>query len=205
VRTVAVVPVKRLSEAKSRQASILSPEERALLALDLLTHVLDILLASPEIEAVAVISPRPEELHLPPGVTQIVQEREGLNELLEQGREWAVERRADALLILFEDLPLLSLGDISRIAQMGEKRGTIVLAPDRHGSGTNALLSHPVTLARFAFGPGSFDAHRRSATKSGAMVQVYRSAGTGLDIDTPDDLDYLEEHRMASALEYAFS
>ena len=205
MKTVAVVPVKSLSQAKTRLANILSPEERALLVLDMLSHVLDTLRASREIDEVAVISPQPSELRLPPGVTPILQARHGLNDLLEQGREWAIRRDADALLVLFVDLPLISSGDISRMVKLGEKEGTVVLAPDRHGSGTNSMLAHPVTLARFAFGPASFDTHRVAAMHAGANLEIYSSPGTSLDIDTLDDLDYLDAHRISTAMEYAFS
>jgi 2-phospho-L-lactate guanylyltransferase len=197
--------MKGLSQAKTRLANILSPEERALLALDTLSHVLDTLLSSREIDAIAVISPQPDELRLPSRVTPIVQVREGLNNSLEQGREWALRRSAQALMVLFSDLPLLSSTDISRIAAMGRKEGTVVLAPDRHGSGTNAVLSHPVGLARFAFGTGSFNIHRIAAMHAGADIEIYRSPGTSLDIDTLDDLDYLDAHRISTAMQYAFS
>jgi 2-phospho-L-lactate guanylyltransferase len=205
VKTVAVVPVKSLRQAKTRLANILSPEERASLALDTLSHVLDTLLSSLDPDAIAVISPQPDELRLPSLITPIVQEREGLNNSLEQGREWAIRRGAQALLVLFADLPLLSSSDIFRIVDLGRKEGTVVLAPDRHGSGTNAMLAHPVTLARFAFGPGSFNIHRVAALHAGADIEVYRSPGTSLDIDTLDDLDYLDAHRISTAMEYAFS
>jgi 2-phospho-L-lactate/phosphoenolpyruvate guanylyltransferase len=205
LKTVAVVPVKSLSEAKSRLSNILSPEERALLVLDMLSHVLGTLRSSPEIDEVAVISPQPSELRLPPTIAPIVQARQGLNDLLGQGGEWASERGADALLVLFADLPLISPGDISRMVKLGEGDGTIVLAPDRHGTGTNSMLAHPITLARFAFGPASFDAHRVAAMHAGANLEIYRSPGTSLDIDTLDDLDYLDAHRISTAMEYAFS
>ena len=205
MKTVAVVPVKSLDQAKTRLASILSPEERAMLALDMLSHVLDALRSSPEIDAIAVISPNPGEHRLPSDVVAIQQERTGLNNLLEQGRQWAIERNADALLVLFADLPLLSSSDISRMVRLGTREQTVVLAPDRHGSGTNSMLSHPVTLARFAFGPGSFDIHRAAAMRSAANLEIFQSPGTSLDIDTLDDLEYLDAHRIATAMEYAFS
>ena len=205
MKTVAVVPVKSLGQAKTRLASILSPDERAMLVRDMLSHVLDTLLSSRQIDAVAVISPDPAELRLPSGVEAIVQSRDGLNNALEEGRQWAIERDADALLVLFADLPLLSLNDISRIVALGQENGTVVLAPNSYGSGTNAMLAHPVTLARFAFGPGSFNAHHTAAMQAGANVQVHRSPGTSIDIDTLDDLEQLDAHRVATAMEYAFS
>src|SRR5689334_12164801 len=126
VRTVAVVPVKSLSEAKSRLSGVLTPEERTVLALDSMSHVLDALAGAPGIGSVAVISPHPEGLRLPRGVVSIVQRREALNDLLEQGREWAVMKGADALLVIFSDLPVLSSGDISRMLQLGSEPGTVV-------------------------------------------------------------------------------
>jgi 2-phospho-L-lactate/phosphoenolpyruvate guanylyltransferase len=205
VKTVAVVPVKGLNEAKTRLASILSPDERAMLVGDMLSHVLGTLLSSRDIDAVAVVSPHPAELHLPFGVEPILQERDGLNNALEEGRRWAIEHNAEALLVLFADLPLLSTNDISRMMALGKEDNTVVLAPDRPESGTNAMLAHPVTLARFAFGPGSFNAHRMAAIHAGANLEIYRSPGTSLDIDTLDDLQHLDAHRVSTAMEYAFS
>ena len=205
MKTVAVVPVKGLGLAKSRLGGILTAEERALLVLDMLAHVLGALRHSGVVDEVAVISPSPEELPLPEGVHALKQRKPGLNPALEQGRRWAVSREADAVLVAFADLPALTARDISRIAKLGKAEGTVVLAPDRHGTGTNLMLAHPPQMARFAFGPGSFAAHSHLAEEAGARVKVYRAYGTGLDIDTLDDLEFLDSHRVAEAMEYAFS
>ena len=198
--TVAVVPVNSLARAKSRLAGVLSSEERAALALDMLSHVMEAITRSGVVSDIAVISPEHSAFRiphsaiegaLPPGVTLIKQERDGLNELLEQGREWAEQQEADALLVVFADLPLLSPGDIAQMVSLGEPGNTVVLAPDRHGLGTNAMLAHPVSLARFAFGPRSYPRHVAQHMQAGADVKTYTSIGTSLDIDTPDDLDYL--------------
>lgn len=198
VKTVAVVPIKGLLHAKSRLASRLSPGERATLARDMLAHVLDSLERSQVIAAVAVISPQPEELGLPRGVTPLLQTEQGLNALLEQGREWAMQG-ADALMLAFADLPLLLPADIKNIVRLGETRHTVVLAPDRHDQGTNIMLLHPHALIPFSFGPNSYDAHRAAALQAGARLEIYRSCGTALDIDTPDDLACLEKERLAEA------
>jgi 2-phospho-L-lactate guanylyltransferase len=198
------VPVKGLGLAKSRLGGILTAEERVLLVLDMLAHVLGALRESGAMDEIAVVSPSPEELPLPEGVHALKQRKSGLNAALEQGRRWAVSREADAVLVAFADLPALTSNDISRIATLGKAEGTVVLAPDRHGTGTNLLLAHPPRIARFAFGAGSFAAHSELAREAGAQVKVYRSYGTGLDIDTLDDLEFLDSHRVAEAMEYAF-
>ncbi len=198
VKTVAVVPVKGLLHAKTRLASRLSPAQRADLARDMLAHVLDALDQSEAITAIAVISPRLEELRLPAGVTLLLQSENGLNALLEQGRDWAASQGADALLLAFADLPLLFPADINSMVRLGEPDHTVELAPDRHDQGTNLMLLHPPTLIPFSFGPNSYEAHRAAALTAGAKLEVYRSPGTSLDIDTPDDLACLVMERLAA-------
>ena len=194
MKTVAVVPVKKLSEAKSRLAGVLSPEERSALALDLLRHVLDAIAASGVVDSVAVISPEPGALGLPPGVVRLAQARGGLNHVFYQGRAWAAAKGADALLAVLADLPLLRPGDISAMAELAGAPNTVVLAPDRHGVGTNAMLVHPLSRARFKFGTRSFPLHRSVYAEADILVKTYTSPGTSLDLDTPDDLAFLAEY-----------
>lgn len=205
MKTFAIIPVKSLQNAKTRLASVLSPEERASLAREMLVHVVDTLGRSGVIERIAVISQEPSELVLPATIEIIPQAVPGLNNLLEQGREWAISNGAGALLTIFADLPLLTASDISRMIEMGGRPGTVTLAPDRHRCGTNALLSNPPTLARFAFGPSSLDAHIALAQSAGANVHLFESPGLSLDVDTLDDLAHLEARRVSTAMEYAFS
>jgi 2-phospho-L-lactate guanylyltransferase len=187
MKTVAIVPLKRLSEAKGRLAGALTGQARAELAREMLGHVLEAILMSECVHVTAVISPE-EELQLPPGVTLIEQKGSGLNNILEQGRRWAIEQGADALLIVFADLPRLSAAEIKEMVESGSEPKTIVLAPDRRGEGTNALLSNPPSLARFHFGSHSYARHLRSAARAKAHAITYTAPGTTLDIDTPEDL-----------------
>lgn len=201
MRTVAVVPLNSLQRAKSRLGGVLSPDERMELMVSMLGRVLGALTESGAVEAIAVISPEAGAVALPAGVHMMTQRRQGLNNLLEQGREWAYQQGADALMVVFADLPLLAPEDIARIAELGREEGTVVLAPDRRGQGTNVLLSHPVELASFAFGPYSFEKHQAEAREAGAQLEIYSSPGTSLDIDTPDDLAEMNDRRSIGARE----
>ncbi len=64
----------------------------------------------------------------------------------------------------------------------------VVIVPDRHGSGTNALLLDPPTVIAPAFGPGSFARHAALAAAADAKVRVGRLPSLELDVDTPGDL-----------------
>ncbi len=190
MKTVAVVPVKSLQETKSRLASALSPEERSALTLSMLNHVLATIREAGVISSIGIVSPNSKELKLPGDIAVIEQTRSGLNNHLEEGREWAIASGADALMIIFSDLPLLSPDNIKAIIRLGKRKGTVVLAPDRHGGGTNIMLTHPASLSTFAFGQGSYHMHRAQALPKGCHIETYMSEGTSLDIDTPEDLSF---------------
>ena len=65
--------------------------------------------------------------------------------------------------------------------------GVVAIVPDRHGSGTNALLVSPPALVEPAFGPDSLALHRAAAADAGATV-VELDGPLSLDLDTTADL-----------------
>ena len=75
----------------------------------------------------------------------------------------------------------------------------MTIVPDRHGTGTNALLLAPPDVIAPAFGQGSCARHRAAAEASGARVAVAEVASLALDVDTPDDLDALRGVHLQDA------
>jgi len=198
VSVFAVVPVKDLSETKSRLSPSLDLEERGALTLALLENVLAALLAA-GVEHVGVVSPDRRALSLAEeaGATALLQESQGLNEALEEGRSWALEGGASALLVLPADLPYLSASDIRMLLDAsGEKERALVISSDRLREGTNALLLRPPDVLPFAFGPGSFEAHLRAAGERGIETKIRESAGVAFDLDTREDLRVLRDPRV---------
>jgi 2-phospho-L-lactate guanylyltransferase len=62
-----------------------------------------------------------------------------------------------------------------------------VLAPDRHGAGTNVLGLRPARTDLFRFGERSLEAHRRAAEEAGLVVRLRADPAIALDLDTPED------------------
>ena len=60
--------------------------------------------------------------------------------------------------------------------------------PDRHGTGTNALLMSPADAIAPGFGPGSCERHVDRARARDLEVDVEPVASLALDLDTPEDL-----------------
>ena len=69
----------------------------------------------------------------------------------------------------------------------------MTIVPDRHGTGTNALLLDPPAVIAPSFGPGSFERHRLAAESAAATTLVEPAASLVLDVDTADDLGRLLE------------
>lgn len=190
---VAVVPVRSLRGGKTRLAEALSPEAREALTRRMLGHVLDQTLASVVISRVAVVSPDEEALAavraLHPEVVALPQpgERSGLNPALDLGRTWAAEVGAAAMIVLFADLPRLTAADVRDLALTA---APLAFAPDRHGTGTNALLLRlgPDTADfAFAFGTDSAARHQAEARRLGVAAVIHRAPGLSFDLDTAAD------------------
>ena len=103
-----------------------------------------------------------------------------------RGVRTAVARGAQRVLLVPGDCPALDPAEVD--ALLASAAAGVVIVPDRHGSGTNALLIDPPGALTPAFGPGSFARHAALAHAGGATVRVGRLPSLELDVDTPGDL-----------------
>lgn len=188
----AIVPVKPFNRAKSRLSKVLTPQQREELAEKLFRHTLNVLTHVKQIAGVLVISRDTKALALARDYhVHTVQEGGApeLNAALLRASQVIGSQGVDGVLVLPADLPFVEAEDVEQILHLGRYNMTVVLAPDQKNDGTNALLVNPPGLIPFAFGVGSFSRHMMSAEQTGATVKIYRSPRTGLDIDTPSDLE----------------
>jgi 2-phospho-L-lactate guanylyltransferase len=190
VKVVAVVPVKAFAAAKTRLSPLLAAERRADIAARLLDHVLDAILSSDAVDLCVVVSPDSAVLATAAalGAVPLRQASTGLNPGLEEGRAWAVRQGAGTLLVVLGDLPLLTPADVAGLVAQATGAPGVVLAPDRHGTGSNALLLTPPTAIPFHFGVDSAPAHIAAAAERGLPLRQYITSGTAFDVDTPADL-----------------
>jgi 2-phospho-L-lactate guanylyltransferase len=73
----------------------------------------------------------------------------------------------------------------------------VVIAPDRHGKGTNALLISPPGLIEYDFGENSFQRHCELIKKAGARLEVVDLPSLGLDLDLPEDFELIKSLEAA--------
>ncbi|HEX7492281.1 MAG TPA: 2-phospho-L-lactate guanylyltransferase [Candidatus Limnocylindrales bacterium] len=195
VNIVALVPVRSLSGAKSRLGEPLDAEERGNLILGLLQRTVEQALAATRLASVVVVSLDSELLGRARamGAATLLQESDGLNEGLNEARI-AAGAEATAVMILPADLPAVAASAIDQLAKAAELAArvapdgpVVALVPDRHGTGTNALLVAPPNAIPFCFGEGSRAAHEVAAAAAGATYLELDGPLT-FDLDTPDDL-----------------
>jgi 2-phospho-L-lactate guanylyltransferase len=90
------------------------------------------------------------------------------------------------VLVLPCDLPQLTAGSLQALSD-DAAGADLVIAPDKSGSGTNALVVRSDLRFEFHFGERSYASHLAQAAAIGARAVVHRSAALGFDVDTPDD------------------
>ena len=191
MRTVAVIPLRGLTDGKSRLSAILPDRVRRALIGALLERVVRAVQASGCIATTVVISPDPDILHLA-GTLQVVplqQTNTGLNAALWQATNWARDQRYDALFAIHADLPLITAQSIRDITQRAT--ADVVVISDRHAHGTNALFMRPVGATTFHFGEQSFTRHLAASEARGLRTVPYQTAALSFDLDLPADVAML--------------
>jgi 2-phospho-L-lactate guanylyltransferase len=192
--TWALVPLRGLEDAKTRLGAELDPEERLELVVEMATRTLAATRDAPCLAGTILVTADHAAAKLAEffGARTIVQRLPGLNAALREARVVAVEHGATAILILPIDLPAISPGAIEALladagAHRAAGRPLVLAVPDRHGTGTNALLVAPPGAIEPAFGEGSFAAHR-AAAEAALAVFVRHDGPLTLDVDTGADL-----------------
>jgi 2-phospho-L-lactate guanylyltransferase len=187
MRTLAVLPVKSFGRAKQRLGDAVG--DRPALAEAMALDVLDALGGVAGLSGVVVVS---GELRIEGrDAVAVVDDpvEAGQSAAASLGVRAALARRAERVLLVPGDCPALDPAEVDSL--LAEASAGVVIVPDRHGSGTNALLLDPPEAIVPAFGPGSFARHAALAAAVGATVRVARLPSLELDVDTPGDLEAL--------------
>jgi 2-phospho-L-lactate/phosphoenolpyruvate guanylyltransferase len=186
--TAVAIPVRSFEGAKSRLGAVLDAEERRELVELLLLRTVAAAREARGVTEVLVVSPDPEVLRVAEaaGARPVAQHSQGLNPALHEARAATTAAR---LLIVPADIPAVSSDALERLLAAGDAAGrpSVVLVPDRHGRGTNALLLDPPDVIDPAFGGDSRAGHAWLASSADAGYAEVDDV-LDLDVDTPEDL-----------------
>lgn len=192
MRTLAIVPIKSFAQAKQRLATVLAGGSRQALVQAMFSDVLGALRRTEGIEAIVVVTDdaSAESLASGPGMVALHDpRRDGQSDAAEIGIRYAEEHGFERVLLVPGDTPLLDPVELEELLARSERDGIqVAIVPDRHGTGTNALLICPPGSFEPAFGPDSLPRHIGRAKGGGLVHRVESVDSLAYDVDTPDDL-----------------
>jgi 2-phospho-L-lactate guanylyltransferase len=191
MRTLAILPVKSFGAAKQRLAPALGAGSRQALAQAMFSDVLTSLRRVPALDSVAVVTADPVAEAAARGERVRV-----LRDTAQSGQSAAAligirEAMADGferVLLVPGDTPLIDPGEVTGLLA---RHRSVSIVPDRHGTGTNALVLEPPDAIEPSFGPGSRERHVAAAEAVGVTDSVEEVPTLMLDVDTSEDLTAL--------------
>jgi 2-phospho-L-lactate/phosphoenolpyruvate guanylyltransferase len=211
MRTAAILPVKRFSEAKQRLGASVADPLRRDLARAMVGDVLSALRDCAALERTIVVTSEESVAAAARYLGAIVvpdAAEDGQSAAVAAGIERAVAEGFARALCIPGDCPALDPGEVATLLEAppagpakAPARETpsaagsteVVIVPDRHGTGTNGLLLTPPGAIPPSFGPGSCERHIGLAREAGVACRVERVPSLLLDIDTGEDLAALRE------------
>ena len=193
--TVAILPVKTFTEAKRRLRTGLSPGERRALAQAMFCDVLIALRRSSRVDAVLVVSADHGAQRIAGGYgAEVLEDREqGHNVAAGQGIERAIAQGARRVVLVPGDCPALDPVELDGLLAHAAPHPSVLIVPDRHRTGTNALVLAPPDALPPSFGPGSCQRHLDHAREAGVHGEIVDVPTLALDVDTSNDLEALEQ------------
>ncbi len=193
MRTAAILPIKSFAEAKQRLREDLAAHDRRALVEAMFADALVALGRVPSLERIVVVSGDRVAQRIAGGYgANVVEDDErGHNTAAAQGIRAVLEDGIERALLVPGDCPLLSPADLDALLTHPTGERSALIVPDRHGTGTNALLLTPPDVLAPSFGPDSRRRHMADASAAGVPAEVVELDSLALDVDTLDDLEAL--------------
>lgn len=192
MRTLAVLPVKSFQSAKQRLSAALGGGSRQLLAQAMLGDVMASLRRVSSVDAIAVVSSEREVESILRGqaVTVLADEVcDGQSAAAAIGVRHAQAGGFSRVVMVPGDTPLADAAEIDSVLRRSRAdKVDVTIVPDRHGTGTNALVLSPPDAIAPSFGPESLGRHVRAAAEAGLSHRVEEVPSLAHDVDSPEDL-----------------
>jgi len=190
VSTWVVVLIKDFDSAKQRLSPAMGARSRRALARRNARRAVE---AASACDKVLVVAGGDEvaEIARTWGAEVLVEPREeGQNVAARRGINRAVEKGAEAVLVLSSDLPLVTPQAVQEILDAGARHAApVVVAAAAIGrGGTNALYLSPPDAIGLHFGDESLAKFREDAESRGVRFVIHHSDAMALDLDEPSDL-----------------
>lgn len=188
-----LVPVKNLSTAKQRLASVLDQSARTELGQAMLFDVLRAVANCSE-KQVAIVTTDPYATRLAQEFNFETIKDNNVSETaaIEFATQVCESHGIESTLVIPGDIPLITAQELDQILEAAPMEGS-VLVPARDGLGTNAAYRRPAGLFPLRFGNDSFKPHLAAARATEKPCIVLSLPGIALDVDNPSELRQLAD------------
>ena len=189
----AIVPAKGFEGAKQRLAPAFQLGNRRALVESMFADAILALRRVPAIDQIFVVTSDLVASQIAAGYETIVVDdtASSHSEAAQLGISRALAMGATRALLVPGDCPLMDPAELEQLIARPAPAPSVLIVPDRHGEGTNALLLTPPDAMPPSFGEGSRRRHAELATARGVTPEVVELPSLALDVDTPEDLEEL--------------
>jgi 2-phospho-L-lactate guanylyltransferase len=191
--TLAILPIKSFKDAKQRLELGLDSAARRMLAETMFSDVLVALRRARRVDATLVVTTDrgAQRIGGAYGARLLDEDDRGHNYAVARGVRAALDQGFDRVLLVPGDCPALDPVELDVLLEREASAPSALIVPDRHGTGTNALLLSPPDALEPSFGEGSCERHRVAAQVAKIHHEVVNVPTLALDVDTPEDLEAL--------------
>ena len=191
MKTLAIIPVKTFSQAKTRLT--LSKIQKELLCKIMLEEVLRTISKSKSIDNISIVSKDEDAMKLSKqfGALQIYDNDQGVNTAISLADEYLSDKRYDCSVIFPQDIPIMEPSDIDNLLSFLKSSISVIVVPSLQFNGTNALVRCPTDIMETQYDRGSYSYQLRAARIVTQNVSVAFIRRIMLDIDDNSDLQYM--------------
>ena len=191
MKTLAIIPVKTFSQAKTRLT--LSKIQKELLCKIMLEEVLRTISKSKSIDNIAIVSKDEDAMKLSKqfGVLEIYDNDQGVNTAISLADKYLSDKEYDCSVIFPQDIPIMEPADIDNLLSFLKSSSSVIVVPSLQFNGTNALVRCPADIMETQYDRGSYSYQLRAARTVTQNVSVAFIRRIMLDIDDNSDLQYM--------------
>ena len=160
MKTVAIIPVKSFSKAKTRLT--ISSEKTVDICKLMLGEVLQTISTSKKIDNTIIVSHDQSAFDIGKkfSAIEVFDELEsGVNNAITLADEYISDSEFDTSIILPQDIPFFNSSDLDNLFSFFQRKNSVVIVPSRQFNGTNSLIRNPSRIITTRYDEGTYKSH----------------------------------------------
>ena len=191
MKTVAIIPVKSFSKAKTRLT--ISSEKTVDICKLMLGEVLQTISTNKKIDNTIIVSHDQSAFDIGKkfGVIEVFDESEsGVNNAITLADEYISDSEFGTSIILPQDIPFFNSSDLDNLFSFFQRKNSIIVVPSRQFNGTNSLIRNPSRIMTTRYDEGTYKSHLDEAKCNNIDFSLVLIRRLMLDIDSQCDIEF---------------